>query len=388
MERKFRPVGNHIESAGEIIGEKSESVEVIAGSEIDKAFEDVADVFSQANLLEISGNETECKQAKNLKKEASSALGTFYKKLRSLSLGASLLLAGGYVAHANYHKKSATNYADGKHLDRGKLSASLAIVDTYISSDLVDTYNTCIDFLQARKDGKMSSGEIAFKEDMAQRIVPFGYSEGGLPVIGDLQRLKQIKNGTSKFTKEKLLHPELSMGEKISKSGRSFFGRVMGADPGVTTRVRVDMFRKYLGLEQYFNTIVPSEHKPSQSKDAKARYFQFNTQEVLRDIFSITIGGFKGKNFNDLVSFVQKENRIPKNNFTFQLGQYKAYVGFDKEKNQRYVSYYDVWDMDPPQLKKLGINVDQFNFPYEIYGRIYEKDFEQFLAQNPQPQAS
>jgi hypothetical protein len=158
------------------------------------------------------------------------------------------------------------------------------------------------------------------------------------------------------------------------------------------------MFRKYLGLEQYFSTVTPSEYKPSQAKDTQAQYVRFNPQQILDSMFNLKgLANFdssadsetshhfsdfepaKDRNFKAIIGFVEKHQVLPPNSFTGQLGKYKAFVGFDSERNERYISYYDKWDMDPPQLKKLGINVDQFNFPYEVYGRIYEKDVVDFF---------
>ena len=76
------------------------------------------------------------------------------------------------------------------------------------------------------------------------------------------------------------------------------------------------------------------------------------------------------KNFNDLYNRLSNKTyrkgrqlRITDNS---HLGKYT--IGIGKDNNGRYVSYYDKFDWAPNE--KLEIF-----FPYEIYNRIYEKDF-------------
>ncbi len=346
----------------------------------DQALAATAEVFQEVSEIESSAVPQKAEEAKALKKKASAVLASFYKKIRPVVLALPFAMGGSYIGYAHYTKKEATHYNDGKHLDRGKLPAGMAIVDTYISSDLVDTYNTCIDFLQVRKDGKMSPEEIAFKEKMAQRMDPFSYD--GVPIINELGRLKQIREGKPFYTKERFLEMKK---DDVPPDVRYF---------SMMTEIRIDMFRKYLGLEQYFDTVKPARYRPAQAKDSRATYAEFDSREIIKSIIN-PVGSlekdvkelgngvnFKGKTFGDLVEFIKKHKRFPSNSYTRQLGKYKADIGFDKERNEQYVSYYDVWDMDPPQLKMLGIDVDQFNFPYEVYGRIYEKEFQSFIAKN------
>ncbi|NQV89160.1 MAG: hypothetical protein HQ488_02455 [Parcubacteria group bacterium] len=122
--------------------------------------------------------------------------------------------------------------------------------------------------------------------------------------------------------------------------------------------------------------------------ESDAVYFTFAPRDVLRSIefqqeepnnyFSVL--PYTGEGFGDLFAHVERTSQIPYSMVTMQMGEYKAYTGFDEERGEKYVSYYDLWDLDPPQLKMLGIDVDQFNFPFEIYGRIYESDFTDLKA--------
>ncbi len=366
--------------------EKTNNPEVDREAEqiLNEAIDSVSDIFREVDKIKANSSPKESQLANKLRKEASSALSTFYKKFRKIGLGLSIL-GGSYVGYAQYTKKDAVHYSDQQHLDRDHLTTAMSIVDTYLSSDVVDTYNKCVDFLQARKDGKMSPEEIAFKEQMAQRLLPFGY---GFPIVEDLSRLHTINTGEAKYTKEALLNNKTSTSENMYNS--ESHAEVI-ADKRVSDRIRVDMFRKYLGLEQYFDTMKPAEYKPTQAKDATAKYYQFDSHGILKSIFdpkevsslddreAVSAADFEGKDFDSLVGYVTKNSMVPDNSLTGQLGEYKAYVGFDKEKDEPYISYYDVWDMDPPQLEKLGITIDQFNFPYEIYGRIYQSDFDKYI---------
>jgi hypothetical protein len=265
---------------------------------LEQAIDSTAELFQEINTMEDSANPAERQQTKKIKKDASSALTKLYNRFRKLSLPMTMLM-GGYVAYAQYNKKEDTHYNDNKHLDRGHLSAKMAIVDTYLSSDVVDTYNKCVDFLQARKDGEMSPEEIEFKEKMAQRFLPFGY---GMPAVSDLWRLHKINNGDAEYTKEALASNTTNWQNRIGNEESS----MMGGDEQTADRVRADMFRKYLGLEQYFGSVKPADFKPSQSKETGAKYFQFDPQEILKSIFAIKSSPFKQKSFDYIADYIKK----------------------------------------------------------------------------------
>ena len=195
-----------------------------------------------------------------------------------------------------------------------------------------------------REEGKMSPDEVEFKERIATTIIPAGYEWTGL------EKVEQIYTGEGKGVQE-------------------FTSTLPG-------KVRTDLFRTYLGLPQKFETVkfTGREVVPTKEKNPKTQYYEFDAKQIIKQRKEVYDESFT---FNELENYVSKNQKIPQNSYTSQLLKYKAYVGFDKEKNERYVSYYDLWDLDPPYLKGMGIDVDKYNFPIEIYGRIYESDFKE-----------
>ncbi len=139
---------------------------------------------------------------------------------------------------------------------------------------------------------------------------------------------------------------------------------------------------------------MKSSCKPSKAKNLNAEYFSFNSNKLIvsikenakRSLFVSFEGkrvdqlfkkDIKIKTFGDLELYIKEHGELPPNSYTSkQLGTYITNIGFDEEKQEKYISYYDIWDIDPPMLKDLNIDIDQFNFPFEIYGRIYKSDFD------------
>jgi hypothetical protein len=350
-----------------------QKLEQEAATTLRRAFDTVADVFN--NVRTASTNNEAKLQAEELKKETSSALTTLYKKIgvKALKILLPAFVAGSltYAEEKIMDTLSQKNLPPVQHLDRDKLPLTLSFVDHYISSDLVDTHNKCVEFLAKRKNGKMSKEEIAYKEKIVKNMAFGGYGD---TFFSDIERLQKINSNET---------DENSLASRVGPE-------------------REDLLRKYLGLPQKHGTLSVSPYSPSQSTEAHKKYYEFDQHKMLALIFrqryladsasekiaSKTLHTelsvpppFEGKKYDDLVQYVKKHNLLPFNYLMSHLGRYKAYVGQDKKTGETYISYYDKWDLDPPRLKVLlGIDIDQFNFPFEIYGRIYEKDFNHFIA--------
>ena len=223
------------------------------------------------------------------------------------------------------------------------------------------TYNTFVDLYHKRINGKMTKEEIDFKENISQKIPPWWY--------GVFEKMRSFADNKKEYTKEKMKKLKLPI------------------------KVREDLFRKYLWLEQYFNSIVESRYKPSQSTE-KTKYYDFN--ETLRKKVILDVKKNLGINisFNDLIAYVWDKNKdkagwlgwtyeniigggikpIP-SNILWQLGHHKVWIWYDTQRKEKYISYYDIRDLDPDILKDNNMDLDKYNSPFEIYGRIYESDF-------------
>ena len=124
---------------------------------------------------------------------------------------------------------------------------------------------------------------------------------------------------------------------------------------------RVDAFNLYLGRPQNNNTFKESKYRPSKSSD-DISYFSF-------DRMSNYVMGKLNKN-------------IPLNNGEYDnvMGKYKEERG--KDEHGDYVSYYDLWSLNPfrgvgsPDIPILR-NFDDpapIGKPFEIYDRVYYRE--------------
>lgn len=236
----------------------------------------------------------------------------------------------------------------------------LRLYDAIFRTDVGETLKGFETYYEERmsRGGEMSDEEIAFREDIAQKITPISYDWS----VHDIAR--KLSDDDRPYSQENFL-------EK---------------DP-VEPQVRADAFRIYLGLEPYGNHFVESPYKPSISEDSDAVYYSFPTENL---IISMTVhikeriyedGELVDKiptpeTFDELKDFIHRYERLPNNDYTFALGRYTVGIGYDEERQEEYISYYDIWDLDHPRLGRQGIDLDEYNFPFETYGRIYESDFE------------
>lgn len=141
-------------------------------------------------------------------------------------------------------------------------------------------------------------------------------------------------------------------------------------------------FSKWLGSTMFYlfnkpsKDIIESKYKPTLSKESNTTYYTIKglDEDVVKNILGGSDYGKKDvlgqdlyyKNFDDVFSRL-KNNRAERNTDNSQLGAYTIGTGVD-DKGNRYISYYDKFDWAPTGVK------DIFH-PFEIYNRIYEKDF-------------
>lgn len=123
--------------------------------------------------------------------------------------------------------------------------------------------------------------------------------------------------------------------------------------------------------------LVESRYIPSKATNKNTKYYTRKGLDY--DVMRNLLGGkeskakeFDGtplyyKNFNDLYTRLSNQNgKQLRTTDNSHLGEYT--VGIGQDKDGRYISYYDKFDWAPNESLEI------FS-PYEIYNRIYEKDF-------------
>ena len=121
---------------------------------------------------------------------------------------------------------------------------------------------------------------------------------------------------------------------------------------------RTDLLNLYMGQPQKHNTIEESLYKPTKSKNPDATYY--TSKQTEKSLIKM----LQRNGWNDFDTL---------KNFGGVLGQFKVDKGEDEKG--KYISYYDVWDVEPldnvlskDMQSKFGVNAP------EIYGRIYIDD--------------
>lgn len=281
----------------------------------------------------------------------------------------------------------------GDTLKLEDLPITAKVIDWYLDGQPLAIYNHMLELKKLRKDGKMTEEEIAFKERISRNVFPdmYGAPFGEIPQLvfdafskdpkksaSTPLRFKRILDDTGDFTREKL--------ERDINSGEINWRKVPS----------IDLLRIYMGLPQMFGTMIDSPYKPKVAKNKDAKYISFKTEDILRDMRHPEDSDkqwFEGKTWEDLKKIVkgeidledrfaqesvrkQQPKMIPGVFMWFNLQHHIATIGYDNDRKEEYISYYDIWDLDVDILKGSGIDIDQFNFPPEIYGRIYKSDFD------------
>lgn len=246
-----------------------------------------------------------------------------------------------------------------------KLSITDRILASIVSSkeeinEIAKPYNKLVEFKNKRGDKPMSPEEIEYRKRIASSV-KYGYPD-------DVQSLKNIAT-------------------KIDKGKKGDYGLFTSLEDD---KLRSELIQQYMGINEprYKSHIKESQYKPSQTNGKiKGKYYDFS-DEVLQDMYT----NIADANFDDIYNNVGKKKILNQKiigesnpwttldapirgknyNPLGQLGSYTMSGG--KDEKGRYLSYYDIWDLDPEILKDRGIDIDKLNYPFEIYGRIYEKD--------------
>lgn len=127
-----------------------------------------------------------------------------------------------------------------------------------------------------------------------------------------------------------------------------------------------DAWAMYLDQPQKNKTLTKSTYTPSISKTKSSNYYKLPTEfeNELLDLYNkkeIKKGIINENKFSDTFGEGKSKARML-GNFTVDEGE---------DRNGKYLSYYDKYDLSP-KLPILGkTNLDFIGTPYEIYNRIY-----------------
>lgn len=223
-------------------------------------------------------------------------------------------------------------------------------------------------FLDRRINGEMSFEEVQFRERISQNLDPYGYDPVSL-LSNYLYFIEDDRN----YRKERV------DGEPKRK------------------QIRIDLFRIYLGLTPYYDYLKPSIYRPSEGEALPqiydVNYYQFDASEIVED-FKDHENLKSLRNFDDFRVRIEElilrgewfnyEGsteivNIPGSYFR-NLGVHEVRFEFDEGRGERYMSYWDYWDLDPPIINLMGLDVNEFNFPFVIYGRLYESELEEIYV--------
>lgn len=264
-------------------------------------------------------------------------------------------------------KESLTN-TEKEDIEGEDLTFFGKVADFIIAGNISEVLEKFQKYSTERKNDIMSKEEIEFREKIANTVWPSGYS--GTRTVFNLITNQQP------YTKEKLLENSPQRDLISSFTDRESEITMINYKREI---VRHDLFRMYLGLEQDFDSMIESPDKPTIAKDSEAKYYAFKKEDLINTtlLFIKSNNSHSEKkieNFNDFL-LETKEGGLFRGLPGQQLGTHKVGMGFDEKTGERYISYYDYWDIDPPILKTMGIDIDKYNFPFEVYGRLYENEF-------------
>jgi len=162
------------------------------------------------------------------------------------------------------------------------------------------------------------------------------------------------------------------------------------------SKTRKDLFRTYLGLQQQHGRLEKGRYKPTISKNPNANYLKLSDESFLERPGNSVIPGLGAfRDIDDLKDLSLKQiEAIIRNNperavkDDIQMGEYIQSRGFDPERNEPYISYYDNWDLDTGKLftglpgtllQKSGLNINKVMSPFELYDRLYAEDYKRLL---------
>ena len=201
--------------------------------------------------------------------------------------------------------------------------------------------------MKALKFG-LTSATRPLRKKIAENLRPFGYMAN---TKSPLERITSVLTGT----------PE--PGSIASDEQEPWHRQYKPKEGMQAKRERQDLLSMMMTGEQRHGSIPVSEYKPTKAKDKNVTYY--SSPETERDILNMVQNpDWKGS----LDELKEKYGRV--------LGRYTINKGEDEKG--KYISYYDVWDLNPYRGKSkvadIASTAGQYFAgvkPAEIYGRVY-----------------
>jgi len=200
-------------------------------------------------------------------------------------------------------------------------------------------YNRLVDMYNMRSNGKETQAELDLKKRMAT------YRNYEYPTNA-LELLKFV-NDVDAGINDPNWKPE-----KLQQSPNP---------------LRKALVSKYYGLPYDEKEIIPSKYQPTVKDTLGLQNYDFG-DKYQKGIKNLLTDNF----YEDYYSQYKKPQVV---RYPQPLNELKDFtLGANKDKEGRYRSYYDSWDIDPAKLKGSGIDLNIFNHPFDIYGRLYENE--------------
>jgi len=220
--------------------------------------------------------------------------------------------------------------------------------------------------------------------NLSENINPYSYDDVDVQTGTEMPWYGRAVN-TALGAKE----PNRILTEKAAQQGVDPYT----GQPSNEARTRLDLLNMFANKPQQYNTLEPSEYKPSIGAQEGSKYLKSKAIEsdILNNMFTQTEQGRKilesGIRSEDDLKKLLTESGLPyekgKGGYVMKVpGLGQGTLGVKKDKNGTYLSYSDVWDVDPTSgtsgenTNLLSTALGKFAkagfiSPQKVYGRIY-----------------
>lgn len=221
--------------------------------------------------------------------------------------------------------------------------------------------NDVVSFLMEHGFGSVDEA----KRRIVKNIDPYGYSNS-------YSALRLLANAILKDQPEEAKLDSLRRLEEEKKGEANKYA----VRENKAFRERNDLLALILDQEQPYNSIEESIYRPTIASDGdNSKYYrskitESQIQRAIDNNEDFAEGGLEGDGISD-----SDYHRLGAN----VLGNYKVSVGYDDEKRLPYISYYDVWDLNPFSGYGRTLTREMEDKLYdavglkspEVYGRVY-----------------
>jgi hypothetical protein len=221
--------------------------------------------------------------------------------------------------------------------------------------------------------------------NISENVNPYNYNDVDMQTRENMPWLgRAIKGAIGEKEPNRLLT------EKAAQQGVDPYT----GNPSNEARTRLDLLNMLANRPQQYNTLEPSEYAPSIGAEKGSKYMKSSAIEsdILNNMFTQTEQGRKilesGIRSEADLEKLLTESGLPyekgKGGYVMKIpGLGQGTLGVKKDKKGTYLSYSDVWDVDPSsgmysedsnnllttalgKFAKAG-----FVSPQKVYGRIY-----------------